>query len=106
MENIQLVTRGLAVNNYFQVIVWGREVTEGKPSPQAFLLAARRLEVEPRNCVVIEDAVAGVTAAKRAGMKCLAVTNSHPKKSLMEADLVVDTLETISVADLARLFNS
>jgi len=106
MENIQLVTRGLAVNNYFQVIVWGRQVTEGKPSPQAFLLAARRLEVEPKNCVVIEDAVAGVTAAKRAGMKCLAVTNTHPKISLMAADLVADTLETISVADLARLFDS
>ena len=106
MENIQLVTRGLAVNNYFQVIVWGREVTEGKPSPQAFLLAAKRLEVEPRNCVVIEDAVAGVTAAKRAGMKCLAVTNTHPKVSLKAADLVVDTLEAVSVDDLARLFNS
>ena len=105
MENIQLVTRGLAVNNYFQVIVWGREVTEGKPSPQAFLLAAKRLEVEPKNCVVIEDAVVGVTAAKRAGMKCLAVTNTHPEKSLMAADLVVDTLETISVDGLARLFN-
>lgn len=104
MENIQLVTRGLAVNNYFQVIVWGREVTEGKPSPQAFLLAARRLEVEPKNCVVIEDAVVGVTAAKRAGMKCLAVTNTHSTISLNEADLVVDTLETISVDDLAGLF--
>ncbi|MBA7628849.1 Beta-phosphoglucomutase [subsurface metagenome] len=106
VENIKLITRGLAVDNYFQVVVWGREVTEGKPSPQAFLLAAKRLEVEPRNCVVIEDAVAGVTAAKRAGMKCLAVTNTHPEKSLMAADLVVDTLETISVDDLARLFNS
>ena len=104
LENIQLVTRGLAVNNYFQVIVWGREVTEGKPSPQAFLLAAKRLEVEPRNCVVIEDAVAGVTAAKRAGMKCLAVTNTHPEISLKGADLVVDTLETISVVDLSGLF--
>ena len=104
MENIQLVTRGLAVNNYFQVIVWGREVTEGKPSPQAFLLAAKRLEVEPRNCIVIEDAVAGVTASKRAGMKCLAVTNTHPEISLKGADLVVDTLETISVVDLSGLF--
>jgi len=104
IENIQLVTRGLAVNNYFQVIVWGRQVTEGKPSPQAFLLAAKRLEVEPKNCVVIEDAVAGVTAAKRAGMKCLAVTNTHPKISLKAADLVVDTLEAISVDDLSGLF--
>jgi beta-phosphoglucomutase family hydrolase len=106
IENIQLVSRGLGVNGYFQVIVWGREVTEGKPSPQGFLLAAQKLEVEPKNCVVIEDAVAGVTAAKSAGMKCLAVTNTHPRMSLMEADLVVDTLEAISVDDLVGLFNS
>lgn len=106
IENIQLVSRGLGVNGCFQVIVWGREVTEGKPSPQGFLLAAQKLEVEPKNCVVIEDAVAGVTAAKRAGMECLAVTNTHPRMSLMEADLVVDTLEAISVDDLVGLFNS
>ena len=105
IENIQLVTRGLGINNCFQVIVWGREVTEGKPSPQGFLLAAKRLEVEPENCVVIEDAIAGVIAAKRAGMKCLAITNTHPRASLMEADLVVDTLETVSVNDLAGLLN-
>ena len=104
IENIQLVTRGLGINNCFQVIVWGREVTEGKPSPQGFLLAAQRLEAEPKDCVVIEDAVAGVTAAKRAGMKCLAVTNTHPKLSLMEADLVVDTLEAVTVDDLSGLF--
>ena len=106
IENIQLVSRGLGINNYFQAIVWGREVTEGKPSPLGFLLAAKKLEVEPRNCVVIEDAIAGVTAAKRAGMKCLAVTNTHSRMSLMEADLVVDTLEAISVDDLVGLFNS
>ena len=106
IENIQLVTRDLGLNDCFDVIVWGREVTEGKPSPQGFLLAAKRLGIEPKNCVVIEDSVAGVTAAKRAGMKCLAVTNTHPKASLMEADLVVDTLENASVADLAGLFNS
>lgn len=106
VENIQLVTRGLGIDKCFQVIVWGREVTEGKPSPLGFLLAAQKLEVEPKNCVVIEDAVAGVTAAKRAGMECLAVTNTHSRMSLTEADLVVDTLETISVADLAGLFNS
>jgi len=103
IENIQLITTGLGINNDFQAIVSGREVTEGKPSPQGFLLAAQRLGVEPKNCVVIEDAVAGVTAAKRAGMHCLAVTNTHPKTSLAEADMVVDTLEAVSVNDLERL---
>ena len=106
MENIQLITRGLGISDCFQTIVWGREVAEGKPSPQGFLLAAKKLGVEPQYCIVIEDAVAGVAAAKRAGMKCLAVTNTHPKMSLKEADLVVDTLEAVGVSDLEGLFST
>lgn len=102
VENIQLVLKGLGISNCFQAIVWGREVREGKPSPQGFLLAAKKLGVASGNCIVIEDAVAGVTAAKRAGMHCLAVTNTHPRMSLMEADLVVDTLEAVTVDDLEQ----
>ena len=102
-ENIQIIIRGLDIEDCFQAIVWGREVAKGKPSPQIFLMAAQKLEVEPGNCVVIEDSVAGVAAAKRAGMKCVAVTNSHPRGSLKEADLIVDTLEAVSVSDLTRL---
>lgn len=105
LENVMLILRGLDIADYFQVIVWGREVTEGKPSPQVFLLAAKRLKVEPASCLVIEDAVAGVTAAKRAGMKCVAVTNTHPRAKLLEADLVVDNLRTVSVNKLTDLFD-
>ena len=68
IENIQLLITGLSINNYFNAIISGRDVTEGKPSPQGFLLAAKKLEVDPENCIVIEDAIAGVAAAKRAGM--------------------------------------
>jgi len=106
IENIELVTWGLDIGDCFQAVVWSDEVTEGKPSPQGFLLAALRLGVKPGNCVVIEDAVAGVTAAKRAGMKCLAVTNTHPGEKLAEADLVVDTLGVIGVNELDSLFSS
>ncbi len=105
MENIDLLTGGLGIREYFQAVVSGRDVVEGKPSPQGFLLAARKLEVAPDSCVVIEDAVAGVTAAKRAGMHCLAVTNTHPGESLRRADRVVDSLEEISVNDLAELLH-
>ena len=105
MENIRLITGGLDIENCFQAIVSSQDVTEGKPSPQAFLLAAQRLGVEPKNCLVIEDAVAGFTAAKRAGMPCLAVTNTHPRQSLKEADLIVDTLESISINDIEGLIN-
>jgi len=104
-ENIQLIMRGLSIEDCFQAIVAGREVKEGKPSPQGFLLAAQKLGVEPKNCIVIEDAVAGVTAAKRAGMHCIAVTNTHPGERLTEADLVVSTLEVVGVDDLEKLLS-
>ena len=105
IENIHLVIRTLNIGSCFEAIVCDKDVTEGKPSPQAFLLAAERLGVEPGKCVVIEDAITGVTAAKRAGMYCLAVTNTHPRRCLMEADLVVDVLEKVSAGDIERLFN-
>ena len=80
-ENIDVILEGLGIKDCFQAIAYGTEVAEGKPSPEIFLLAAEKLGVKPANCVVIEDAIAGVAAAKRAGMKCVAVTNSHPGTS-------------------------
>ncbi len=106
IENIQLLTKSLGISSYFQSIVADKDVAEGKPSPQVFLLAAQNLGVEPKNCVVIEDAVAGVAAAKRAGMCCLAVTTTHPGDSLKEADLIVDTLEAVTVPDVEKLLIS
>ena len=105
IENIRLLIEGLGIDNYFQCVISARDVSEGKPNPQVFSLAARRLGVEPKNCIVIEDAVAGVTAAKRAGMHCLAVTNTHPRASLVEADLIVGSLTEITVNDLRRLLS-
>ena len=104
-ENVKIIVGGLGIESLFQAVACGREVTEGKPSPQVFLLAAEKLKVDPSGCVVIEDAIAGVAGAKRAGMKCVAVTNSHSGDSLREADLVVSTLEDIDVEKLESLFN-
>lgn len=101
-----MILEGLRIEGCFQAIVYGQEVTEGKPSPQVFLLAARKLGVEPGNCIVIEDAVAGVTAARRAAMRCIAVTNTHEAIALAEADLVVDSLEKIGLKELNSIFNS
>jgi beta-phosphoglucomutase family hydrolase len=105
-ENIEVVTGGLGIKGCFQAIAYGYEVPEGKPSPQIFLLAAQKLGVKPSDCVVFEDAIAGVDGAKRAGMKCVAVTNSHPGGRLKKADLIVATLEAVTITDLAGLFHS
>lgn len=104
-ENIKLVTGELGIGDYFQAVVSGRDVTEGKPSPQVFLLSARKLGVPPAHCLVIEDAAAGVAAAERAGMACIAATNTLPRASLNEADLIVDSLEEVTVADIAKLID-
>jgi beta-phosphoglucomutase family hydrolase len=103
-ENIAIIIRGLGIADCFQAIVHGTEVKESKPSPQIFLLAAEKLGVKPGNCIVIEDAIAGVAAARRAGMKCVAVTNSHPREKLKGADVIVDSLENVSIIDLQELF--
>ncbi len=103
MANIRLVTRELGIGDYLQVVVTGQDVAEGKPSPQGFLLAARKLGAAPADCAVIEDAIAGVTACRRAGMRCIAVTNTHPRQRLSEADLVIDTLEEVTADDIMKL---
>jgi beta-phosphoglucomutase family hydrolase len=96
LENIRLILSCLGMEEYFRAVVYGKEVADGKPSPQIFLLAAQKLGVGPEKCIVIEDAVAGVRAAKRAGMFCIAVTNTHDAQSLDEADMIVNSLEEVA----------
>jgi HAD superfamily hydrolase (TIGR01509 family) len=99
-ENIALVISELNLEGIFDCIVFGREVSESKPSPQIYLLAAKKLEVTPNDCIVIEDSPLGIKAAKTAGMKCLAITNTHPQQKLKEADKIVDSLETMDLITL------
>jgi len=96
-ENIDLVLSELNLAGIFNCIVFGQEVTESKPSPQIYLLAATKLGVTPNDCVVIEDSPLGVKAAKIARMKCLAITNTHPREELEDADRVVDSLENVDL---------
>jgi len=86
----------LGIEGFFDEIVLADEVSAGKPDPEIFLLAAKALQLSPARCIVIEDAVTGVEAAKRAGMRCIAVTTSHPRRALAEADMVVDSLDDLA----------
>ncbi len=104
--NIELIVRRLRLSRCFPVIISAEDVVTGKPEPGVFLLAAERLNVPPERCVVIEDAVAGVEAARRAEMKCIAVTNTNPAGSLGAADLVVDSLKKVTVETVRSLIES
>lgn len=102
-RNIDSVLDTLEIKGLFQTIISGADVAKGKPDPECFLLAASRLAVEPENCVVIEDSTAGISAAKSAGMKCIAVTNTRPGNRLKKADLVIDSLKDIDISDIEKL---
>jgi HAD superfamily hydrolase (TIGR01509 family) len=84
----------------WDAIVVGEEVINKKPAPDIFLSAAARLGLSASQCVVIEDAVNGVEAAKAAGMRCVAVAQTFPPDRLQKADLVRPNLLAVSVADL------
>lgn len=99
-ENIDLITGDLGIKGKFDCVISGRQVSESKPSPQIYLLAAEKLGVDPGNCIVIEDSPFGVKGAKAAGMRCLAVANAHPGGDLVEADKIVDSLEDIDLITL------
>ena len=108
-HEIELILAQAGLADCFAAIVSAEDVREGKPSPEGFLLAlerlrARRTDLTPERCLVIEDSQPGLEAARRAGMRCLAVTSSYPAAALGGADLVVGTLEDVGWEQLAGLF--
>jgi sugar-phosphatase len=85
-----------------KTLVSADEVTEGKPHPEGYLAAADKLGVAPEDSVVIEDAPAGIAAARAAGMKIVAVTTTFDAHELSDADAVVETLREVRVGGVER----
>jgi len=104
-EYAELVMHRLGLEKAFDAVVTGDEVKNGKPDPEPFLKAASRLGVDPKDCIVIEDAEKGVEAAKAAGMKAIGYQNlSHPyRQDLRKADLVVRSLKEITESAIDSL---
>lgn len=101
--NIDALLDELGIRNYFQAEAAGATL-KGKPDPAVFLLAAKLLGVEPAHCLVIEDAVAGVEAARRAVMKCVAVLTTNPADKLSGADVILKDLSLLNNSMLQELF--
>ena len=102
--NIDALLDELGIRSFFQVEASGATL-KGKPDPAVFLLAAQLLGVEPAHCLVIEDAVAGVEAARRARMKCIAVETTNPAEKLSGADVVLKDLSLLKIPILQDLFS-
>lgn len=103
MGNIIAVLECLDLSDYFASIVSGARLGVSKPDPTVFLRAAASLGVKPENCMVIEDAPAGIQAAKSANMLCCALATTLPREELRQADLLLDNL---SQADPETLFST
>jgi mannitol-1-/sugar-/sorbitol-6-phosphatase len=83
-----------------QILVSADDVSKGKPDPEPYLMGAKLLGMKPAECLVIEDAPAGIRAAHAGGMKAIAITSTYPTSALQEADAVVQKLAQIEISHL------
>lgn len=112
-HEIREILSSIGLVERFRTIVSAEDVRRGKPDPEIFLKALANLNAElagnspisASDCLVIEDSKEGIRGARSAGMKCLAVTNSHPADLLNEADAVVESLEPLTLKALEALWS-
>jgi sugar-phosphatase len=91
-REVQMILRELGLTKDFGVVVAADDVTRGKPNPEGYMKAAEALGVDAKHSVVIEDTPSGISAARAARMRCVAVTNTFPASNLSDADLILDEL--------------
>ncbi len=101
-KNAMTVLERLGVGPRFAAIVTGHDFTRGKPEPDVFLAAATRLGVDPRRCLVVEDAEAGIRAAHAGGMKAIGIGNAE---TVPGAELIATSLEGIGFKEIAAIMN-
>jgi beta-phosphoglucomutase len=94
--NADLIVDRMGIRPYLSAIVTSEDVAQGKPHPDVFLYTAAQLGLPSSHCLVIEDSVHGVQAARAAGMRCIAIETTHPARELGEADLVLPDMRAFS----------
>ncbi|MDD3296321.1 MAG: beta-phosphoglucomutase family hydrolase [Candidatus Omnitrophica bacterium] len=103
-KNCLSILRQVKIIDLFEAIITGKDGIKGKPAPDIFLAAAERLGLRNEGCVVFEDAVLGVEAAKKASMKCVGIDRYDSPQRLSKADIVVSDLSEIGLLELKGLF--
>lgn len=102
--NIELSLEAIGLAGAFDDIVSAEDVSHGKPDPEVFLTAARKIDRPPEKCVVFEDAHVGIEAARRAGMRVIAIATTNPLSDLQTADLAVERLDELSLETISGWF--
>jgi beta-phosphoglucomutase len=104
-ENVEFTLDKTFTKKYFAIILNESDIEKGKPDPEIYLKAASLLNISPENCIVFEDSLAGVEAAKNAGCKVIGVTTTHAKKEFFGTDLVIDDFTDLELEKLMELFH-
>jgi beta-phosphoglucomutase family hydrolase len=104
-SNVDFTLDGLGLRALFDTVVGAADVRRGKPEPDVFLLAAERCGADPAHCIVFEDAPLGVEAARRAGMRCVALTTTLPAEAFSAFDNVIRIARDFSEIDIKQLTN-
>ena len=101
-KNATIILEKLSLISLFDAIIDGNNISKAKPHPEIFLKAAKKLKVIPKNCLVFEDAEAGIEAAINAGMKCIGVGSIDVLK---KADLVISGLDKINFNSILKILS-
>lgn len=110
-EDIEIMLEHSEIKDAFKVIVTANDVEKGKPDPEGYTLALKKLNeklnlpIKAKECLVIEDSMWGLQAASAAGMKSIGVTNSYPLENLSNyTDFIIDRLDKLNMDILSRIF--
>ena len=104
-DYVDLVFELTHIDNYFDLVITGEQITKGKPDPEPYLHAAQKLGLKSNECAVFEDAPSGILSGKNAGMKIVAIPSQFVKgdEVFKKADLVLDSLKDITIEELKSL---
>lgn len=97
------ILEGLNIKKYFKVVTTAEDIFKGKPDPEIYLKTARKLNLNPKVCIVFEDTPAGVKAAKTAGMKVIAIMTTVSRNELSHADIIINSFAKIDIKEIKRL---
>lgn len=103
--NVNFILEKLNLKKYFQIVVDESQIAKGKPDPEVYQKAAKKIGFPAQRCIVIEDAVLGIEAATRAGMRVIAITTTQKRSELDQADIIIDCFRELSYQTLVELIN-
>jgi beta-phosphoglucomutase len=102
--NVDFVLKKTGTTNYFNTIINGDSIEDSKPHPEIYLKAVETIGIIPQRCIVIEDSLSGIEAAKKADCKVIGITTTHSHQELTLTDLIINDFNEIRIMDLEALF--